>query len=45
MNDYHRMVEVGILQGRHVKLLAGEIVEMSPETPLHYTPAKRGAKI
>jgi Uma2 family endonuclease len=38
------MVEAGILHGRHVELLAGEIVEMSPETPIHYTTAKRGAK-
>ena len=44
VNDYHRMVEAGILQGRHVELLAGEIVEMSPETPLHYSTAKRGAR-
>jgi Uma2 family endonuclease len=42
--DYHRMVEAGILNGRSVELLAGEIVEMSPETPLHYTIAKRGAR-
>jgi Uma2 family endonuclease len=38
------MVEAGILRGRHVELLAGEIVEISPETPIHYTTAKRGAK-
>ena len=44
VDDYHRMVEAGILQGRHVELLAGEVVEMSPETPIHYTTAKRGAK-
>jgi Uma2 family endonuclease len=44
VEDYHRMVEAGILHGRHVELLAGEIVEMSPETPIHYTTAKRGAK-
>ncbi|MBW4688718.1 MAG: Uma2 family endonuclease [Komarekiella atlantica HA4396-MV6] len=44
VDDYHRMVEAGILRGRHVELLAGEIVEMSPETPIHYTTAKRGAK-
>jgi len=42
--DYHRMVEAGILQGRAVELLAGEIVEMSPETPIHYSTAKRNAK-
>jgi Uma2 family endonuclease len=44
VDDYHRMVEAGILRGRHVELLTGEIVEMSPETPIHYTTAKRGAK-
>jgi Uma2 family endonuclease len=44
VEEYHRLVEAGILSGRSVELLAGEIVEMSPETPLHYTTAKRGAK-
>ncbi len=38
------MVEAGILRNRNVELLAGEIIEMSPETPRHYTTAKRGAK-
>ena len=33
IDDYHRMVEAGILLGRQVELLEGEIVEMSPETP------------
>jgi Uma2 family endonuclease len=44
IDDYHRMVEAGILRGRQVELLGGEIVEMSPETPIHYATAKRGAK-
>lgn len=44
IDDYHRMVETGILRGRHVELLGGEIVEMSPETPIHYTTAKQGTK-
>ncbi|MEB3212551.1 MAG: Uma2 family endonuclease [Leptolyngbyaceae bacterium] len=44
VEDYHHMIEAGILHGRSVELLAGEIVEMSPETPIHYTTAKRGAK-
>jgi Uma2 family endonuclease len=44
VNDYHRMIEAGILKDRRVELLAGEIVEMSPETPIHYNTAKRGAK-
>lgn len=38
------MVEAGILRDRRVELLAGKIVEMSPETPIHYNTAKRGAK-
>ena len=44
VHDYHLMVETGILRDRQVELLAGEIVEMSPETPIHYTTAKRGTK-
>lgn len=44
VDDYHQMIEAGILSDRSVELLAGEIVEMSPETPLHYTTAKRGVK-
>jgi Uma2 family endonuclease len=33
--DYHKMVAAGILAGRSVELIAGEIVEMAPEGPLH----------
>lgn len=44
VNDYHQMIAVGILRDRRVELLAGEIVEMSPETPIHYTTAKQGAR-
>jgi Uma2 family endonuclease len=44
VEEYHRMIEAEILSDRHVELLAGEIIEMSPETPIHYTTAKRGAK-
>lgn len=44
VDDYHRMVKAGILRDRRVELLVGEIIEMSPETPIHYTTAKRGAK-
>ncbi len=35
IEDYHRMIEAGILRDRHVELLAGDIVEMSPEGLLH----------
>lgn len=35
VEDYHRMIEAGILEGRQVELLAGEIYEMTPEGPSH----------
>lgn len=35
IHDYHRMVEAGILDDRHVELLNGEIVEMAPEGEPH----------
>lgn len=44
VDDYHRMIAAGILCDRRVELLASEIVEMSPETPIHYNTTKRGAK-
>ncbi len=44
VDEYHAMIAAGILRDRQVELLAGDIIEMSPETPLHYSTAKRGAK-
>lgn len=35
VEDYHLMIESGVLNDRSVELLAGEIIEMSPEGPLH----------
>ena len=35
IQDYHRMIEAGVLDDRHVELLNGEIVEMSPESEPH----------
>jgi Uma2 family endonuclease len=35
LEDYHRIIETGILSDRAVELLEGEIVQMSPEGPLH----------
>jgi Uma2 family endonuclease len=35
IEEYHQMIEAGILQNRRVELLAGEIIEMPPEGPLH----------
>ena len=44
VDEYHHMIEAGVLRDRHVELLGGEIIEMSPETPSHYSTAKRGTK-
>lgn len=35
LDDYHRMIDAGILDDRRVELLNGEIIEMSPEGPEH----------
>ena len=35
LQDYHRMIETGILCDRQVQLIDGEIIEMAPEKPLH----------
>ncbi|MGK7909868.1 MAG: Uma2 family endonuclease [Synechococcus sp.] len=35
LDDYHQMVDSGLLDRRRVELLDGEILEMSPEGPLH----------
>ena len=44
VEDYHLMIEAGILRDRPVELLAGEIVESPPETPIHYNTARRDSK-
>ena len=35
VDDYHQMIEAGILCDRQVELLDGDIVEMVPTDPLH----------
>ncbi|WP_066379806.1 MULTISPECIES: Uma2 family endonuclease [unclassified Anabaena] len=35
VEEYHRMIEAGILSDRQVELLTGEIIEMSPEGEPH----------
>ncbi len=35
LEEYHRMIEAGILDDRTVELLNGEIIEMSPEGTTH----------
>lgn len=35
LQDYHQMIETGLLDERNVELLGGEIIEMSPEGAPH----------
>ena len=35
LEDYHQMVDAGLLEGRAVEFLNGEVVEMSPEGTPH----------
>lgn len=35
IEDYHRMIEAGILENRSVELLNGEIIDMFPEGSEH----------
>ena len=35
VEDYHQIIESGVLEGKSVELLAGEIITMSPEKPIH----------
>ncbi|WP_404790010.1 Uma2 family endonuclease [Altericista sp. CCNU0014] len=43
VEDYHSMIGAGVLRDRKVELLEGEIVEMSPETPIHYSTASQSS--
>ena len=35
VEDYHQIIESGVLEDKSVELLDGEIVTMSPEKPIH----------
>jgi Uma2 family endonuclease len=43
VEDYHTMIESGVLRDRKVELIEGEIIEMSPETPIHYNTASQNS--
>lgn len=44
IEDYHRMIAAGLLAGRQVELLDGNVVEMAPELPIHRATYRRGSK-
>ena len=35
VEDYHRMIDAGIIKNRQVELINGEIINLSPEEPIH----------
>ena len=43
VSDYHRMIAAGIISDRRLELISGDIIEMSPEGPLHSSRIRKGA--
>jgi Uma2 family endonuclease len=35
IEDWHQLVDSGVLENKRVELLEGEIIQMSPESPMH----------
>lgn len=44
VEDYHRMISNGVLAGRAVELIDGQIIDMAPELPIHRATYRRGVK-
>ena len=44
VKDYHHMIESGLLAGRQVELIDGQIINMAPELPIHRVTYRRGVK-
>jgi Uma2 family endonuclease len=44
IDDYHQMIENGLLTRRQVELINGQIINMAPELPIHRVTNRRGAK-
>lgn len=45
IEEYHRLVNSGALDQKPVELLQGEIVQMSPEGPLHSNRIRQSSKV
>ena len=43
LEDYHNLINHGLLADKNVELLEGELIEMSPESPLHRYITSSGA--
>ena len=44
LDEYHQMIDAGILDNKRVELLRGEIVEMSPEGKPHANKSTRAGE-
>ncbi|MCU0540920.1 MAG: Uma2 family endonuclease [Oscillatoriaceae cyanobacterium Prado104] len=44
VKDYHQMIAAGILEGRNVELIGGEIIEMAPEGESHAYSSDEGGE-
>ncbi|MGB3294802.1 MAG: Uma2 family endonuclease [Phormidesmis sp.] len=44
VEDYHCMIANGVLAGRQVELIDGQIIDMAPELPIHRATYRRGVK-
>jgi Uma2 family endonuclease len=42
IDEYHQLIELGLLADKNVELLQGEIIEMVPEDPEHSDPSDKG---
>ena len=44
VEDYHHMIESGLLANRQVELIDGHIINIAPELPIHRVTYRRGVK-
>lgn len=45
VEEYHKIVETGIFHDRNIELLKGELIELSPEKPIHTSKTSKLFKI
>lgn len=43
VDEYHRLVSSGVLKGRRVELIQGDLIEMAPEGPQHSARTSAGS--
>lgn len=44
IDDYHRLISTGVLEGRRVELIQGNLIEMAPEGPMHSAKTSSGSE-